>query len=49
MKQHFKTRILRSPGVETIPKNAEKLDQFDGIDHISPNTQKTIKNKAKKR
>ncbi len=47
MKNYHKTRFLRSPGLETIPKNAEKSDLFDGIDEIPTTTQKTINNEEK--
>ncbi len=47
MKTRCKITFLRSPGVQTIPKNAEKLNLSDGIDHISTNTKKTYKNENK--
>ena len=43
MKNHHKITFLRSPGVQTSSKNAEKSDLSDAIDDISPNPQKHMK------
>ena len=39
----YKNRFLRTPGLLTSSKNAEKSDLSDGINDISPNHQKTMK------
>ena len=46
-KNAHKNWFLRTLGLENSSKNAEKSDLSDGINDISPNHQKTMKNEEK--